>query len=106
MVLLIGWGIKVAAERPPDWTPLRESVRSFLLQATDDPAITSYIAQNFDAAADSTEQTAREKRSRWKKMDLRNYLDSVEVKIALQAHDEGRMDVFEFLGDLPRPDPD
>jgi len=106
VVLLIGWGIKVAIERPPDWTPFRESVRSFLLQAADDPAITSYIAQNFDAAADSTEQTARKKRSRWKKMDLRNYLDSVEAKIALQAHDEGRMDVFEFLADYPRPDPE
>lgn len=106
IALLIAWAIKVATEPPPDWTPLREGVRSFLLQATDDAAITSYIDQHFDAAADSTEQTCREKRSRWKKMDLRHYLDSVEVKIALEAHDEGRLDVFDFLADYPRPDAD
>ncbi len=106
IALLIGWAVKVATEPPPDWTPLRENVRSFLLQATDDPAITSYIDEHFDGAADSTEQWHSEKRSRWKEMDLRTYLQSVEAKIAIEAHNEGRMDVFEFLADYPRPDPE
>lgn len=106
VVLLIGWGIKLATDRPPDWTPFRENARAVLLRVTDDPAVTSYIVQNFDAAADAAEQYYGEKRSRWRKADLRDYLDSVRIKLILQADGEGRSDVYDILSDWRRVLPD